>query len=81
MRESKSIWPWLAVPGIVLAVDAVAYAQVYLTVEQAQQAIFPGETFSEIPVKLTDQQRAEIKRRCGVNVRKSTLPVLSGRAA
>ena len=75
MRESRRSWSWLAVPGIVLAVDGVAYAQVYLTVEQAQQAIFPGETFSEMPLTLTDQQRAEIKKMCGVNVRHATLPV------
>ena len=34
------------VPGIILVVTTPGFAAVYLTVEQAQQAIFPGQNFT-----------------------------------
>ncbi|MBI1882887.1 MAG: FMN-binding protein [Chlamydiae bacterium] len=49
--------------------DAPSYAEVYLSVEQAQQVIFPGEGFSEIPLQLSSYQKAEIKKRSGIAVR------------
>ena len=60
---------WVTVPAIVAASNAPAWATVYLTVEQAQQAIFPGETLTAAPLILTDAQCKEIQRRSGVPVR------------
>lgn len=63
MRSSD--WIWLPVA----AVSTSVYATSYLTVEQAQQAIFPGGKFTQAFVKLTDEQRREIERRTDVSVR------------
>jgi Na+-translocating ferredoxin:NAD+ oxidoreductase RnfG subunit len=63
--------PWtLLLPAAVLAPASLsAYAVSYLTVEQAQQAIFPGGRFTQAFVQLTDAQKREIERRTDVNVR------------
>jgi hypothetical protein len=53
----------------VIAAPVCAYATQYLTVEQAQQAIFPGAAFIPAFVTINDAQRKEIERRTGVNVR------------
>jgi hypothetical protein len=60
---------WLLVPAAVIAVPACAYATQYLTVEQAQLAIFPGAAFTPAFMTISDSQRKEIERRTGVNVR------------
>ena len=49
-----------AVPG---------HATTYLTVEQAQQAIFPGAQLTRADVELTDEQREAIEDASGVDVR------------
>ena len=54
---------------MVLAAEGVVSATQYLTIEQAQQAVFPGEHFLEVPMRLTDRQKAEIKKRAGIAVR------------
>src|SRR5689334_3807511 len=60
---------WALAPAAVL-VAPVAYAAQYLTVEQAQQLIFPGASFGQLQsVRITDEQRREIERRTGVSVR------------
>lgn len=51
------------------AVSSSVYATTYLTVEQAQQAIFPGANFTQVYVTLSDAQQREIERRTDVNVR------------
>ena len=79
MRRGIQAWPWLAVPGIVVAAEATAEARVYLTMEQAQQAIFPGETCSEMPLALTDQQKAAVKQQTGVTVRSAPRVWRTGR--
>ncbi len=48
------------------AISTSAYAAVYLSVEQAQQAIFPGAQFTAESVVLDDEQLAAIARRSGV---------------
>lgn len=58
-------WIWLPVA----AVSTSVYAKTYFTVEQAQEAIFPGAKLEQAFVTLTDAQRREIERRTGVNVR------------
>ena len=46
-----------------------ANATTYLTVEQAQQAIFPGGAFEPVRLVLSDAQARAIEDRTGVNVR------------
>ena len=68
-------WPqsrwiqWASVPGIVIAAAVPGYAAVYLTVDQAQQAIFPGEQLTSLPLVLTADQCENIKKQSGVPVR------------
>src|SRR5438045_7846587 len=64
---------------IVLPVSALiapsAFAVRYLTVDQAQQAIFPGKSFTAEPVKLTSVQRKAIEEASGVRVLHDELQV------
>ena len=57
------------------AISVPAYAATYFTVEQAQQAIFPGEKLTKAFVTLTDQQVGEIEHRSGANVRLKEIKV------
>ena len=58
------------VPVAVLAPAALTvYAVTYLTAEQAQQQMFPGETLAPAFVDLSDDQRRQIETRSGVDVR------------
>ena len=61
-------WPAFAAAPVALVAPA-AYASVYLTVGQAQQALFPGGTFVEASVVLSDAQARAIAERSGVRVR------------
>jgi Na+-translocating ferredoxin:NAD+ oxidoreductase RnfG subunit len=47
-----------------------AFAVQYLTVDQAQKALFPGKEFAANPVKLTATQRKAIEQASGVRVLK-----------
>lgn len=70
MKRPRKIWiQLLSVPGIIAAVSPAGYATVYLSVEEAQQAIFPGETFTPLPIQLTEAQASDIKKKSGVKVR------------
>jgi Na+-translocating ferredoxin:NAD+ oxidoreductase RnfG subunit len=62
-------WLWLPL----VAVSTSVYAKSYFTLEQAQQAIFPGAKLVEAFVTLTDAQKREIEQRSGVNVRSSEM--------
>jgi Na+-translocating ferredoxin:NAD+ oxidoreductase RnfG subunit len=63
-------WLKLAIVPAALVGPAVAgYSAVYLTVEQAQRAIFPSGSFSEANVKLTSEQRKAIETASGVRQR------------
>ncbi|HEY7168745.1 MAG TPA: FMN-binding protein [Candidatus Binatia bacterium] len=73
MRTSQ--WTWIAISAPVAAISVPAYAATYFTVEQAQQAIFPGEKLTQAFVTLTDQQAREIERRSGANVRHKEVKV------
>ena len=59
---------FIAVPAIVF-VAGPACAAVYLTVEQAQQMIFPGEIFTFVPIVLSKEERKAIQEKSGVTVR------------
>jgi Na+-translocating ferredoxin:NAD+ oxidoreductase RnfG subunit len=68
MRTSKWIWaPAAQVPIAIFA--PAAYGTTYLTVEQAQQAIFPGEQLSRAFITLTNEQAREIARRSDASLR------------
>jgi hypothetical protein len=59
---------WLLPVAAVVAAPA-AYATTYFTVAQAQQALFPGETFTAQPVTLTDPQVKAIEKVSKTKVR------------
>ena len=59
---------WLA-PVVLVGGASVGYATVYLTVEQAQQAIFPNAKLTPADVKLTEAQRKTVEKTSGVRVR------------
>ena len=54
-------WVWLPVA----AVSTSVYATTYLSVEQAQQLMFPGATLTALPVALSAAQQAELARALG----------------
>jgi hypothetical protein len=59
---------WSLLPTAAVVIAAPAHATVYLTVDQAQQAIFPGGRFTEAPLTLSDADAKAIEARSGVNV-------------
>lgn len=59
----------LTISATALIASTSGYAAEYLTVEQAQQAIFPGVTFSQVPVRLSADQVKVIEKRSGVRLR------------
>jgi len=64
---------WRLLPAAVAGVVAPAYATTYLTVEQAQAAIFPGARLTPAFQTLDDAQRRAIEARGGVKVREREL--------
>lgn len=68
----------IAAPAAIVApmlAPQIAYATTYLTVEQAQQAIFPGIKLQRVTVVLNDAQKQAIEDRSGVRVRVTELQV------
>lgn len=61
--------------AFVLSTSAPCFAVTYLTVEQAQQAIFPGGKFVSANVTLTPAQMDAIQKVSGVRVRSKTQAV------
>lgn len=57
--------PLLAAPAVIISVPA--HATIYFTTEQAQQALFPGATFTKVPVQLGDAERQTMLDRSGVH--------------
>lgn len=60
---------WLAPPALYCAGPIPARAAVYLSVEEAQRAIFPGVAMERRPLALDDRQAGEIESRSGMRVR------------
>lgn len=58
--------PLLAAPAAIV-ITVPAEATIYLTTEQAQQALFPGASFTAAPVQLSDSQRGIMLDRSGVH--------------
>jgi FMN-binding protein len=63
----KSEFVFIALPASALIAPS-AFAIQYLTVEQAQRAIFPGKSFTAAPLKLASNQRKAIEQASGVRV-------------
>ena len=64
--------PWLRtslIPAALLGSPIAGHAIVYLSAEQAQQAIFPGASMTPVPVKLTPEQKKAIAEASGVRQR------------
>lgn len=59
---------WLLIPAVAIS---TAYGATYLSLEQAQAAIFPGAHLTASPMTLTKEQVAAIEKKSGVNVRKN----------
>lgn len=64
IRVSLS-WP---IAGVAAAAAPAAYAAVYLTVEQAQAAMFPGADFTPAFTMLSEAQAAAIQKQSGQRV-------------
>jgi hypothetical protein len=68
-RRADSWCRWLSPPAVVLVAAAPGYAARYLTVEQAQAAMFPGERLTFAPLTLTAEQVKAVEKASGVGVR------------
>ncbi len=66
----RSHFAFIALPASALIAPS-AFAVQYLNVEQAQKAIFPGNTFAATPIKLTGAQRKTIEQTGHVRVLKN----------
>ena len=66
----KSEFAFVALPISALVAPS-AFAVQYLTVDQAQKAIFPGRSFSAAPIRLTSAQKKAIEQASGVRVLKN----------
>jgi Na+-translocating ferredoxin:NAD+ oxidoreductase RnfG subunit len=63
----------MLIPAAVISTSA--YAVTYMTVEQAQAAIFPGAQLTRAFITLTKEQASAIEKKTGVNVRKTEVQV------
>ena len=72
MRATRA---WLGSAPVALVCAVPGHAAQYLTVEQAQQAIFPGASFTRADVTLSDEQKKQIEDASGADVRDRTQQV------
>ena len=63
---------WSLLP-VALTGSTSGYATVYLTVAQAQAAIFPKAALTSVSIILTPSQHAQIEKKSGVRVRSDQL--------
>ncbi len=63
-------WTLIIPAAAVAPASLTAYAVSYLSVEQAQQQMFPGESLAPAFVNLSDEQLRQIEARSGVDVRR-----------
>jgi Na+-translocating ferredoxin:NAD+ oxidoreductase RnfG subunit len=71
----KGHYGWTLLPTVAVVIAAPAHSTVYLSTEQARDAIFPGVRAEAAPITLTDDQKREIERRADVDVRRKELQV------
>jgi Na+-translocating ferredoxin:NAD+ oxidoreductase RnfG subunit len=86
MHDEYSKWwsvPAIVIPAVVPAViPAPAYAVQYLTLEQAQQALFPeAGRFVARPLRLTEEQARVVEKYARVRMRGPEQPVWRVEAA
>jgi FMN-binding domain len=67
--------PFIAAPVAIAGSAVPGVANTYLTVQQAQQAIFPGASFTQLNITLTPDQQKNIESRSGVRVRSRDLKI------
>lgn len=72
MKPEFAFW---AVPAIVLTVPSCGWAVTYLSVEQAQQIIFPGASFTSQQLELSVEQKKAIEKKSGIRVRLKKQPI------
>ena len=60
---------WIAMPVLLAGAACPAWAANYLSIEQAQGAIFPQKSLQKSELQLTLDQRKAIEKACGVKVR------------
>lgn len=65
----RNVIHWMSVPALVCSASAPAWAASYLSIEEAQQAIFPGATLRKVDRELTPAQRKAVEKASGVRVR------------
>jgi Na+-translocating ferredoxin:NAD+ oxidoreductase RnfG subunit len=66
----STCFKFIALPVAALVAPS-AFAVQYLSLEQAQQAIFPGKKFTAAPVNLTSDQKSAIEKKTRVRVLKN----------
>lgn len=66
---------FLLIPTAALTISVPAHATVYLSAEQAQVLMFPGEALTAHPVTLTDDQVSKIEDASDTDVLSRTLNV------
>ena len=63
------------IPAAIFGPAVAGYGVTYLSVEQAQRAIFPSGSFTAAPVRLTAEQRKAIEATSGIRQRKDEVKV------
>ena len=64
---------FLLIPAAALTIAVPAHATVYMSIEQAQALMFPGETLTAHPVTLTDDQVSRIEEASDTDVLSKSL--------
>ncbi len=77
--RGKAFWlvPAALVAGPIAGAETI-WAASYLSIEEAQRALLPGEKLTPHPVALTRAQVASIEKRAGVRVRSRELRLWKG---
>jgi Na+-transporting NADH:ubiquinone oxidoreductase subunit C len=65
MRHKDASWFTILPAAVVAVAPSAGHATVYMSVEQAQQALFPGARLVDRSISLTDSQRKIIARTSG----------------
>ncbi|MBL9170045.1 MAG: FMN-binding protein [Verrucomicrobiales bacterium] len=73
MKHVRTAIQWIALPAIAITAPCPAWTATYLSVEQAQQAIFPGVQLVKWELQLTPEQRQAVEKSCGIKVRNPKL--------
>lgn len=74
MRRPEPWIHWLTPPAIVLSAGP-GFTEQYLSVEEAQARLFPGETLEPSPIVLTSDQAKAVRKAAGVRVRSKEIKV------